>query len=375
MSQSETDQTPTACKPTPSPGKKAWKIVAALVLLRLCVGWHFFSEGTKKLAYDRGQNEWRLDFSAEGFLSQAKGPLAGLFQSQLPGRHGWQSLLAVPKQARPLDTKQLYERVDWLDGYKQRRAQAAKEKRPLPIELPPFAPYRDWATRVVDDWRAKLKAFTDLDMLGETQREQAAERFQVRHQQLADYLAGELEAIEDYQHDLWRLEQKKAMAGADEIPFRQQRIAVKQAEVARLPSKWLAAVRSFEQGLVDDLRGIAASGDSDASIQEAAESVLTSAKQKRMRLLSLVVTCTVTGVGVCLLLGFFTRLASVVGALFLLSVIATQPPWVAGAAPTMNQTVELAALLLLAATAAGRWAGLDFFTHALCQKCCGTKKA
>ena len=71
------------------------------------------------------------------------------------------------------------------------------------------------------------------------------------------------------------------------------------------------------------------------------------------------------GVGICLLLGFFTRLASVAGAVFLLAVIATQPPWVADATPTIYQTVELAGLLVLAGTGAGRWLGLDFFTYAL----------
>jgi uncharacterized membrane protein YphA (DoxX/SURF4 family) len=46
------------------------------------------------------------------------------------------------------------------------------------------------------------------------------------------------------------------------------------------------------------------------------------------------VTVLTIGVGICLLAGFFTRLAAVAGALFLLSVIASQPPWVTGAADT-----------------------------------------
>ena len=55
----------------------------------------------------------------------------------------------------------------------------------------------------------------------------------------------------------------------------------------------------------------------------------------------------------------------VVGALFLLSVIASQPPWLAESAPTMPQCIEFASLLVLAGTGAGRWAGLDYFTYAL----------
>ena len=70
-------------------------------------------------------------------------------------------------------------------------------------------------------------------------------------------------------------------------------------------------------------------------------------------------------VGICLLVGSLTRLAALAGALFLLSVIASQPPWVTGAAPTYYQMVELAGLLVLAGTGAGRWAGLDYFGYLL----------
>ena len=62
-----------------------WSIVAdnsvrlpscALVLLRLAIGWHFFREGSAKLAYDPRTKRFDVAFSAEGFLPQAKGPLA-----------------------------------------------------------------------------------------------------------------------------------------------------------------------------------------------------------------------------------------------------------------------------------------------------------
>ena len=368
MSPSGTKPSPTDCKPTAVEPKTttAWKVILTLVLLRLCIGWHFFSEGTQKLAYDEGRDQWRMNFTAEDFLRQAKGPLAGLFHGMLPDGHDWESLLAVTRQAKPIDSEQQYQQIDWQTDYTQRRAQAAKGKEPPPIEFPPFAPYHDWATQVVDDWRAMLKEFTDLDRLDDEQRHAAAERFQVRHQQLADYLAGESDAIRDYQHNLWRLEQKENQVGAKEIPYREQRVAVLEAETTREPRPWLTEVRSFEQGFVDDLRNIA--GSDDPSLQKQVEQVVTHPAEKRIWLISLVVTITVTAVGVCLMIGLFTRLASVVGALFLLSVVATQPPWIAGAESTIYQTVELFALLVLAATAAGRWAGLDYFTHALSQK-------
>jgi uncharacterized membrane protein YphA (DoxX/SURF4 family) len=67
------------------------------------------------------------------------------------------------------------------------------------------------------------------------------------------------------------------------------------------------------------------------------------------------------------MLGLFTRVAAVVGALFLLSVMASQPPWVAGANAMFfyYQLVEFAALIYLAAIGAGQWAGLDFIIQGL----------
>jgi hypothetical protein len=57
----------------------------------------------------------------------------------------------------------------------------------------------------------------------------------------------------------------------------------------------------------------------------------------------------------------------VVLAIFLGSVIASQPPWVAGALTTVfnYQAVEFVALLVLASSRVGRWGGLDFFIHHL----------
>ncbi len=75
-------------------------------------------------------------------------------------------------------------------------------------------------------------------------------------------------------------------------------------------------------------------------------------------------------VGVCLVLGLFTRVAAVAGAGFLFSVIATQPFWIPGAADTFYQSVEMLSLLLLAAVGAGRFAGLDFFIRAGIAGCC-----
>ena len=58
--------------------------MVSLVVLRLVIGWHFYSEGSSHLI----DPAW----SSEGFLKAAKGPFADHYQSVLPGFHGWDSL-------------------------------------------------------------------------------------------------------------------------------------------------------------------------------------------------------------------------------------------------------------------------------------------
>ena len=79
---------------------------------------------------------------------------------------------------------------------------------------------------------------------------------------------------------------------------------------------------------------------------------------------------TLTAVGLCLILGFFTPLAAALGgATYLLSFYLSMPPWpglpegiTEGHYRYVNKNlIELIALLALAATPNGLWIGLDAF--------------
>lgn len=314
--------------------------ILALVLLRLAVGWHFFTAGLEKIDRDTDGN-YRISFSAAPFLSMAKGPLAEKFHSMVPSGHDWLELLAVPRQKKPLTAAEA-------------KAAAAN------------SPAEEWSERITADWQAMTNRVTEVPRLAEDQIEQAKAAFATRNEELDKYLAGETDAITDYQHELWRLEQWRAKPEADSLPFEEERIEKKEAEVVGKARPWVAGVASIEASLISDFQAILNDGQRlHEATMEAMDTATTGPDEAILRQVNLGATVLTLGVGICLLVGLFTRTASIAGALFLLSVIATQPPWLATAEPTIDQTVELAGLLVLAGTGAGRWLGLDYFCWAL----------
>lgn len=342
--------------------------VIALVLLRLVIGWHFWIEGTKKVEYDRHESQLRLSpsFSAEGFLTQAKGPLAELFHAQAPDDHGYATLLATPRQNVQPTADELAQRAKWQSEYNSRRSEAEKAGSEVPLEFPPSAPYHAWATRVAEDWRRIRDEVKTITGLADEQRKQADIVCNARLQELANYLTGETEAMIEYQHELWRLANWRSAPESAGLPFHDERVAAKTAETTGSTKSWLGQVQDIEKSFQADLRALLTAEQRGLALTTTAmEEALTDKRHDSLRMVNITAAAVTIGVGVCLLLGFFTRLASLVGALFLASVIASQPPWLAESAPTMSQCIELAGLLVLAGTGAGRWAGLDYFTHAL----------
>jgi uncharacterized membrane protein YphA (DoxX/SURF4 family) len=344
-----------------------------LVILRLVVGWHFFTEGVGKIGYDPSRGGYAVTFGgAEPFLNQAKGPLAGFYHAQAPSGHDWATLLAAPRRSALPSEEESAEQAKWLSDDKRRHAEAAKTNEPAPIEFPPFAPYHAWATKIASDWQALVDEARAVQGLTDDQKRAMTAALAAREQQLADYLSGEADAIADYRHELWRLENLESAPEADGLPFQEQRIAKKAAETSGKPRVWVSQVAEFEQGLKHDVRSVAAAaeGGTESEVSAGVNDALVSPDESWLQFINVAVTAVTIGVGVCLLVGLLTRVSAVVGALFLLSVVAAQPPWVADAAPTINQCVELAAMLVLAGTGAGRWLGLDYFLDAWQSGCC-----
>jgi uncharacterized membrane protein YphA (DoxX/SURF4 family) len=352
-------------------------LVLALVLLRVVVGWHFYSEGTKKLAYNPKTGEVRVAFTSEGFLRQAVGPAADVIRQRLPEFYNWEELLAKPRAGYPSTVEELKKRADWEKDYARRVKEAKAAGKPMPVEFPPYSPYFDWADRIDAGWHEALARFSGVKAVTDEQKKQGAAALEARRQELADYLASEADAIAEWEHELYRLTEWEAAAWADEVPFQVARIQEKRGETKAASAAWIAEVRDIERSYFDDLRELLSTKQtSNPDVVSAVDEALADSTSRTLHRIDLIVTCAIIAIGACLMLGLFTRQAALGGITFLVMVMATQPPWIPGAELKVfhYQLVEVAALFVLFASAAGQWAGLDFFLHRLAARCCGRQQ-
>jgi uncharacterized membrane protein YphA (DoxX/SURF4 family) len=301
--------------------------VAALVLLRLGLGFHFLYEGVWKIKH-------RADFSAEPFLTQAKGPISGLFYAMVPdidGRQRLQPAAAADVAARWNDIRQnfvdYYRPTDPADG----AAQAAQER------------LERTAERTYHEFRVKLE----------------------------DYFKANAAEIAAHFGSLDRFE-----SGTDEnergqnAPFQKQRRWERMMELRAEAGKWIKDLDAQESAFKNSLYALL---DRQQQEEGRVPGSWNPLRWNRMEQINFAVTYGLTAIGVCLMLGFFTPLAALGGAGFMCFVVMTQPafpgiyppdPAVVGHALLVNKDfVEMLALLVVSATAAGRWGGLDFFLN------------
>lgn len=335
-----------------------------LVALRLAIGWHFFKEGLSH----RTDPTW----TSEGFLKQAKGPLAPEFQAVLPKFHDWDRLILSPL---PDNNAAAKEENGEAPAAKDKTAADKSDKADKPAM--PATAYDDWLTQVKNDWKTEQEVFAGFYTLTDEQKVEATEIAKQSTQQMEELLKGYADDIRLYRQLVYRAQLMQATPGGGEIPFIKNRAAVVQknpvgeaglagtsAVISSSPPAWEADAKGIEK-----LRHMRLDDLLTADQRKLGEQPPDTAKLHKI---DTAVSWLVLGVGACLIVGLFTRLAAVAGAAFLLSVICSQPPWIADSIPTYYQVVECLALLALATTAVGRWGGLDYFIHLLVKPfCCG----
>lgn len=292
--------------------------VAALVFLRLVVGLHFFLEG---LSHLRDPN-----WSSAGFRKAAVGPLADRYRAGLPQVGDWAGTIAV------LGTSDTASAVE------------------------------AWKKTVEAGWRKLLEARSKAVPLDKARLAEAEAAIERASKEFGDYLAGIGPDIEDYRLQLARIDRMARQRTADGPPFERTRLAKKRQEIAQLASGWMADAEGFEARLV---------GQWDESLSPAERTLAAAAREpSRLWKADRFVSWSLVTIGACLVLGVLVKFNAMGGVFFLGSVIASQPFWVAGAQPTYDQWVELAALLTLAAMPCGGWCGLDYFLVPRLEKFC-----
>ncbi|MFM9026208.1 MAG: hypothetical protein ACKON7_12875 [Planctomycetaceae bacterium] len=292
--------------------------VAALAFLRIVVGLHFFLEGLSHLR----DPSW----SSAGFRKAAVGPLADPLQSLLPQTGAWSTTLGRG------------------DGRPAAEAAAA------------------WQASVVEGWRRLLDDRTRAVPLDAAGRAAAEERLAAAADELRDHVAGLGEDLAEHRRQLERLAGLERRPEATAIPFERARVVKKRAELAGQAAGWMADADAIGRKLVADW-------DAALPSPEARRAAAAAARPSALWRADRFVSWSLTTIGACLLAGLFVKFNAMGGAIFLASVGAAQPFWVAGAQPTYDQWVELAALLVLAALPVGGWSGLDHFLVRWCSVC------
>lgn len=301
--------------------------LVALAFLRTVIGLHFFLEGVSHLR----DPAW----SSTGFRKAAVGPLAPLYRSQLPETGDWSGTLGAADR-RPAD-----------------EAIAA------------------WEKSVVTGWEQRLADRLRVVPLPEEQLEAAKAGLEASRRELAGWLAGLRPDFADYRLEVVRLADKEATKAAAEVPFERDRVSEKRWELTGKASAWMAEAAAMGKRLVAAWDDVLPAADREKLAAIAPKTMLWQGDR--------FVSWSLTTIGACLVLGLLVKFNAVGGALFLTTVVASQPFWVPGAQATYDQWVEMAALVAIASLPAGGWSGLDYFLQPwlsahcpLSVACCST---
>jgi uncharacterized membrane protein YphA (DoxX/SURF4 family) len=337
-----------------------------LILLRLAIGWHFYVEGAKKVKSLQDEKSLtNQPFSSAEYLRGSTGPLADQFR-KLAGDPDAEALARLDVESPALNKH--------YDAYFDRFVDHLK----------------------LDDSKVTVRRKITVLPVGE-----------LWVIDVADSAKGQLDLAKERLDDakkeavLWLLGQGKDSAVEVPLPLFTTPALVKRTPPERIEAykNKLAEIRaiereelsSFEKPVRKDLRTLKTEAadmrtslmrDLDKILTAQLESILTDQQKAKLKADPVPaapasalawwrdqgVSWALLIIGGCLLLGLFTRLACVSGALFLLTTYVVLPPLLGvpenprqeGFYYLVNKnTIEMLALLALAVTPSGRWLGLD----------------
>ena len=286
--------------------------VAALVLLRITVGWHILYEGLWKHEQE--------EFSADNFLAQSSGPFAEYYHQKVMKDFEWR---------KHFDKEWNF---DQLDRYYSRfMNQTSLDADAVSI-----------ADRAIAARKANIA--TSLD---------APENRKL---------------IDDYfkQWDALHAKRELLKVGKGDTSFDQQRLWEAEQKLRNEARPWLVPLQAQHDGFRDDLNRLLPLTERDKKIRHTWSELF--------RDNDLIVTYSNIAIGFCLILGLFSRFAAFGGAVFLGLIVGATWQWPGYYSPPTHpaqghslfvtkEFVEMMALVVLAAIPTGRWGGLDYFIH------------
>jgi uncharacterized membrane protein YphA (DoxX/SURF4 family) len=393
-----------------------------LIALRLAIGWHFCIEGLDKLHSTTWSSEGYLREASGPLAPVFRGlagdrladkltvPADGTFPEEVNAQ--WQAYLDSFQSFYALDDEQR-QRAAALVEQAKKNAVTWLTVRMKTVEIPSAAPP---LLRIAKTIPERLQIHKDMEEeIGDLEKDklprfgpQFFERWKTAKANLARWRGGLQRDLGLITKDMKRGLQTYLLEVYEEklSPENRQKIADARKSVAkeaakekanpddwddedRLKDKWEDKVRAAYRGVVGSLRRQNPTIDDEWDQQTAAiVANIIDKKGKELdsydplpfpvsrpvsawRMLDwsdAMVKYGITIVGLCLLAGLLTRTACVIGALYLLMFFLAMPPlpgWpesprVEGHYLFINKNIiEMLALLALATTRSGRWAGLD----------------
>lgn len=342
----------------------------SIVALRIAVGFHFFKEGTNKLKYG---------FNAYGFLSSAKGPLAPVFKGMLNDSDGMAKLCVFKTHADgetsfKIDTNNTTEA--WEQFTNNSIEYFGFGSVDLQVEL---AKQRQTLAAKIEEARVQNSTEVNTAKLEGERKSLESDIYQIRNQPrlLKETLSTHIKLLKEWAQnnrveliayfstegrlDGFARDGQRASAVSSQVDSLRDQVASIESARNKKLAGWTKEITDMWDSLETKINSLPV-------VQQRSEIPLAlhrpfNPKYGGLNLINMVIPWFDTIVGVCLIVGLFTRFASLSAGLFLLSVCLTQPFWVPGTNPTYLYWIEMTACFVIFGTLAGRMAGLDYIIN------------
>lgn len=283
--------------------------VLTLILLRVTIGWHFYSEGVNK--------QTTQGWDAGPFFNAARGPFASQYHRLVPDRDGF-ARLDIDKTMKHL------------------------------------AIYRD---------RAGQHFGFDQSQQGEAQQAYVDAIKQVTW--VLEDNAAEIEEYRKGKARIERLYEDEERAGVASLDG--QRLTIEQ-EWRQLAAPVLVKIDNVWTVYEKAVNDIATDQQATRGYYRLYKPTPPDVPEDQLYLINEYIPYFDMAIGICLMFGILTPPVALIAAGFLFSVFLSQYPPAPGPGSTSYQVIESMACLVLAGTGAGRFAGVDFVLHALVRR-------